>query len=194
MTVSQFDNGYWYATDLRKFAVSIGIPLAADSRKDEIEKAVKTFLASGSIVASPKRNASKSAGRDVERGLTLSLRVVAYTNDRATKEFLEREARKMAPGLKRKSGSRYRLNRWREEQLAKGRKITYRDLVKEYVRLNQVEGSFERIPVGRYINFMSDFRANEPNATWALALRAWKELKKLDVPKTYTSWAHLRKD
>ena len=192
MTVEQFDNGYWYATDLRKFAASIGIPVAADSRKDEIEKVVKTFLSSGRIVGPPKRSASRAVVRDVEHGLTMSLRVVAYTNDKATKEFLEREAQKMAPGLKRKSGARYRLNRWREEQLAKGRKITYRDLVKEYVRLNQVEGSFERIPVGRYINFMSDFRSHEPNATWAQALRAWKELKRLDMPKTYSSWAKAR--
>ena len=192
MTVEQFDNGYWYATELRKFAVSIGIPLASGSRKDEIEKSVKTFLASGRIVGPPKRNVSKI--RDVGRGLSLALRVGAYTNDKETKDFLEREAQKIAPGLKRKSGSRYRLNRWREEQLAKGREITYRDLVKEYVRLNQVEGSYERISVGRYINFMSDFRSHEPNATWTQALQAWKKLKKLDFPKTYSSWAHLRTD
>src|SRR2546422_1573221 len=62
-----------------------------------------------------------------------------YTNDKGTKDFLEREAQKLAPGLKRKSGVRYRLNRWREERLIKGVKLTYGDLVKEYIRLNQTK-------------------------------------------------------
>jgi len=76
--------------------------------------------------------------------------VVVYTNDKQTKAFLDREAQKLAPGLKRKPGARYRLNRWREEQLIKGVKLTYGDLVKEYVRLNQTEEPFAQIPHGRY--------------------------------------------
>jgi hypothetical protein len=38
---------------------------------------------------------------------------------------------------------------------------------------------------------MSDFLAGEKDATWEQALRAWKMLKKLDVPKNYRSWARL---
>lgn len=78
--------------------------------------------------------------RDTERGLSLDLRVVVYTNDKATKDFIEREALRIAPGLKRKSGARYRLNRWREDRLADGVPITYRDVVIEYVRLSQTAG------------------------------------------------------
>ncbi|HYJ88753.1 MAG TPA: SAP domain-containing protein [Pyrinomonadaceae bacterium] len=188
ITSTQFDNGYWYATELKGFAQAIGIPSASKLRKDELEKAIKVFLRTGRIENPTKRSLSTSGVRDVERGLTLGLQVVVYTNDKTTKEFLEREALKLAPGLKRKSGARYRLNRWREDRIANGVKISYRDLVREYVRLSQTAGAFAKIPHGRYINFMSDFLAAEPNSTRQHAIRAWKTLKALDLPKDYRSW------
>ncbi|MCA1825508.1 MAG: hypothetical protein ABR567_10660 [Myxococcales bacterium] len=79
------------------------------------------------------------------------------------------------------------MNRWREEQLAQGLKIRYRDLVAEYVRLNQ-QGEFAPIPHGRYINFMSDFLASEKGATREDAVKAWRELKGMDAPKDYRLW------
>src|SRR5713226_9352152 len=191
MTRAQFDNGYWYATELKEFAETIGIPSASKLRKDELEKAIKLFLETGKIRSPTKRSLSTSGAKDVERGLSLDLPVVVYTNDKETKAFLEREAQKLAPGLKRKSGVRYRLNRWREEQLVKGVKLSYGDLVREYVRLNLTKEPFAQIPHARYINFMSDFLAGERGATWEQALRAWKKLKKLDVPKNYRSWVRL---
>jgi len=192
MTSTQFDNGYWYATGLKDFAESIGIPSASKLRKDELEKAIKVFLRTGRIESPTKRSLSTPGVRDVERGLSLDLRVVVYTNDKETKDFLEREALKLSPGLKRKSGARYRLNRWREDRIANGVKITYRALVREYVRLSQTAGPFAHIPTGRYINFMSDFMAAEPSATRELAIRSWTKLKALDVPKDYRSWKRFR--
>jgi hypothetical protein len=188
MTVAQFDNGYWYATELKEFADKIGIPFAKKLRKDEIEHAVKLFLRTGKVASPTTRSVSPSGVRDSERGLRLDLPVVVYTNDKETKRFLEREALKLVPGLKRKSGARYRLNRWREERLVRGVKLTYAHLVKKYIRLNQTRGPFPRIPHGRYINFVSDFLAAETGATRSHAIRAWKRLKKLDVPKDYRSW------
>jgi SAP domain-containing protein len=192
MTVDEFDRGYWYATELKEFADRIGVPSAAKLRKDELEKAIKAFLATGKITRPTKRALSTSGEKDVDKGLRLGLRIVRYTNDRETKDFLEREALKMAPGLRRRSGARYRLNRWREEQLTKGVPITYRDLVREYVALSQREEPFARIPHGRYINFVSDFLRGEKGATREGAARAWKELKKLDVPKEYGAWVKYR--
>jgi carboxylesterase type B len=188
MTLAQFDNGYWYTTELREFAQRLGIPSAAKLRKDELEKSVKLFLKTGRAEIPTKRNLAFTGTRDFERGLSLNLPVAVYTNNKETKTFLEREAQKLAPGLKRKSGARYRLNRWREEQLTNGKRITYRDVVKEYVRLNQTEEGFAKIPHGRYINFMSEFLAAEKGATREQAIAAWKRLKKLDVPKDYRSW------
>ena len=192
MSVTQFDNGYWYATEIKEFAKSIGITSANKLRKDELERAIKHFLKTGKINSPTKRSLSSSGRKDVERGLRLDLPVVVYTNDKTTKDFLERESQKIAPGLKRKSGARYRLNRWREEQLVKGVKLTYGALVKEYVRLSQTEKPFAHVPTGRYINFVADFLAARKGATREQAIKAWKELKTLDIPKDYRSWTRYR--
>ena len=188
MSLSQFENGYWYANELRVFAESLGVPSAKKLRKDELEKAITQFLQTGNVQAPTKRNLSRTGIKDVELGLSLQLRVVNYTSDKTTKTFIEQEARKLVPNLKRKSGARYRLNRWREEQLTGGVPITYEDLVKRYIELNQAEGSFAKIPHGRYINFLSEFLANEKEATREQGIAAWKKLKKLDMPKTYRAW------
>ena len=51
---------------------------------------------------------------------------------------------------------------------------------------------FERIPIGRYINFVADFLAAQRGATRAQAMAAWTDLKELDVPKDYASWVKAR--
>jgi len=192
MTVTQFDHGYWYATELKQFATDLGITSVARLRKDQLERAIKQFLRSGTIGA-PKKSISETANeRDTDLGLRLDRRVVRYTNNAVTKDFLEQQAKKLAPGYRRRSGARYRLNRWREEQLAKGVAITYRDVVKEYVRLSQSTERFARVPHGRYINFMSDFLAREAGATTADAIAAWHVVKSMDCPKTYRAWRSRR--
>jgi hypothetical protein len=188
MSQAQFDNGYWYADELKSFAKSIGIPFTNRLRKDELEHHIKRFLKTGKIDVTEKRSSSSAKTRDVASGLRLDLAVATYTNDKETKTFLETEAQRMVPGLKRKSGARYRLNRWRDEQISKGIKITYGDVVREYVRLNQVEGRFAQIPYDCYINFLSDFLRAEKCSTRKQAIQAWKKLKTLDVPKNYRAW------
>jgi hypothetical protein len=188
MTEEQFDNGYWYAVEIKAFADEIGIPFASKLRKDELEKLLKHFLRTGEVSNPTRRNLSKSGVRDIEKGLNLKLPVVTYTSNKETKDFIVKEALKIAPNLKRKSGARYRLNRWREEQIDKGVKITYEDLVRKYVELNQLEGSFPQVPHGRYVNFISNFLAGEKDSTREQAVSAWGQLKKLDVPKNYPAW------
>ena len=190
MNLEQFDNAYWYAAELKEFAKQIGIASAGSLRKDELEHAIKLFLKTGRIRRTPSRK--KARVKDVERGLSLDLPVTVYTNDQQTKDFLESEARRIAPDLKRRSGVRYRLNRWREKQVAKGVRITYRDVVEEYVRLSQSDAPFAQIPHGRYVNFVADFYAAEKNATREQVTKAWAELKKMDVPKTYRAWREER--
>lgn len=192
MTVVQFDNGYWYVQELKDFAKRVGIPRASKLRKDELERAIKAFLRSGRTNVRPRRSLSAPTERDAAQGLHLDVRVVGYTNDAETKLFLEREARKLAPTFRRRSGARYRLNRWREKQLAKGVHVTYRDLVMEYLRLNQPATRFARIAHGRYINFISDFLARERGATREQAIQAWAKVKTMDAPKTYRAWVAAR--
>jgi hypothetical protein len=193
MTEREFDNGYWYAIELKEFAIKVGIPSANKLRKDELEKALKHFIRTGESKTLAKRGLTKSGVRDVDKGLSLHLLVVNYTSNRETKEFIERQAAKLEPGFKRASGTRYLLNRWREEQLASGNPITYQDLVRQAIELNKTRRGPLRIEHGRYINFISDFMAANKKAPREEAVKAWEQLKAMDAPKTYESWAEVHK-
>jgi hypothetical protein len=82
MTEAAFKRGYWYAVELREFAVKLGIPSASQLRKDQLEGAIKQILRTGekSFPASPKQ--TLRSPRDVDRGLRLDLAVVHYTNNK----------------------------------------------------------------------------------------------------------------
>jgi hypothetical protein len=193
MTEAEFEHGYWYATELREFAVSVGIPSARKLRKDELEKALKHFFRTGELRNFATRALSKSGVRDVDKGLRLDLPIVHYTSNRETKDFVAREAAKLEPGFTRASGTRYLLNRWREAQISRGRRITYGDLVKQAIRLNKTKRGPLRVAHARYINFISDFMAANRKASHAAAVRAWQEIKAMDAPKTYAAWTRLRR-
>jgi hypothetical protein len=187
VTLREFENGYWYLDDLRDFASHIGIPEAARLRKDEIERAIVAFLRTGTVDLPTKRALRKTGAKDLERGLSLNLRIEHYTSNRETKDFIVRQARKVAPEVREKSGVWYRLNRWREEQITNGNRPTYGDLVQQYVALNRME-RFDKVPHGRYINFVAAFLAAEKSGTRSDAIAAWAELKTMDIPKDYASW------
>jgi len=192
MTETEFDHGYWYATQLREFAVELGIPAAGRLRKDELEKALRHYFRTGESQLFAKRKLSRAGVRDVDIGLRLDLPVVNYTSNRETKAFIQREGAKRQPDFKRAPGTRYPLNRWREQQLTAGRRITYRDLIEQAIELNRTKRGPLRIEHGRYINFISDYMAANVGAPRSDALRAWKQLKSMDAPKTYESWSRLR--
>jgi len=191
MTVRDFENGYWYLDQLKTFAARIGIPAAKKLRKDELEQAIVAFLRTGRAALPTRRSLRKTGVKDVERGLNLKRRIENYTSNRETKDFIVAQARKMAPDVRERSGVWYRLNRWREEQITSGKHPTYGDLVRRYVALNKMP-RFERVPHGRYINFVADFLEGDTGATREEAIAAWHELKKLEVPKDYVSWVKTR--
>ncbi len=193
MTETDFDNGYWYTEDLKAFAEMIRIPSARSLRKDELEQAVRYFLRTGHARSFAKRTLTKLGPRDIDLGLRLDLPVVHYTSNRQTKDFIEQEAAKLEPGFQRKSGTRYLLNRWREEQLHQGHRITYGDLVRHAIELNRTKDGPLRIGHARYINFISDFMKANQGAPMGEALAAWDDLKKLDTPKTFQAWLKTRK-
>ena len=192
MTVRDFENGYWYLDQLKTFAQRVGIPSATKLRKAELEQAIVAFLRTGKATLPTKRSLRKSGVKDVDRGLTLKFRIVHYTSNRETKDFIVAQACRMAPDVREKSGVWYRLNRWREAQITAGTHPTYGDLVRQYVALNKLP-RFERVAHGRYyVYFVADFLAANGGATRAAAIAAWKKLKTLDVPKDYASWAKAR--
>lgn len=188
MTVEEFENGYWYAVEVKAFALELGIPSVSTLRKDELEDLIKHFLRTGNIKISKRKQTSRLEVKDIEKGLSLDLGVVNYSDTKETKSFIRQEALKIVPQLPIKSGVLYRLNRWREEQLNLGKKTTYGDLVKKFIELSQTKGKFVPAPSGRYINFLADFLANETDVTRQMAIEAWHRLKKLDIPKDYQSW------
>src|SRR5690349_15984783 len=112
MSLAAFENGYWGIDQLKHFAGALGVAQASKLRKDELETAILTFLRSGRVIAPTKRSLSKSGVPDLERGLSMRLRIETYTSNRATKDFIIAEAHKIAPAVRAKSGVWYRLNRW----------------------------------------------------------------------------------
>ena len=191
MTVREFENGYWYLDQLKNFAERIGIPSAKKLRKDELEQAILDFLRGGDARLPTKRSLRKTGVKDLERGLSLRLRIGNYTSNRKTKAFIVEQARRMAPDVRERSGVWYRLNRWREERIVSGKRPTYGDLIRQYIVLNKMP-RFERVPQDRYVNFVADFLDAENGATRAEAIAAWHEVKGLDVPKNYLSWVKAR--
>jgi len=191
MTLRDFENRYWYLEQLRTFAGRIGIPAAKKLRKDELEKAIVTFLRTGKALLPAKRSLRRTGVKDVDRGLNLKLPIEHYKSNRETKEFIVEQARLMAPAVREKSGVWYRLNRWREARITSGKRPTYGDLIRQYIALNRME-RFAKIPHGRYINFVAQFLATNKGATRAEAIAAWTGLKELDVPKDYACWVKAR--
>jgi SAP domain-containing protein len=186
MSLQAFENGYWYATDLVAFGKTLGLPAAHRMRKNELEQAIKAYLASGRLPKTTSAKPLKKGVRDLEKGLSLDLPIANYTSNRVTKDFIVRAAQRKRPGMTAKSGVWYRLNRWREAQTAR-RPVTYGDLVDEYIALNSLE-RFARIPHPRYINFLADYFSANRGASREDAIAAWHRLKRMDIPKTFDAW------
>lgn len=190
----EFEINYWYAKDLKEFAKKIGIPNSSKLRKDELEKLIKHFLKTGEIKELKRKNVIKKGKKDTEIGLTKSLPIHYYTSNKTTKNFIISEAKKIVPELKVKSGVWYRINRWRDKKITNEQKITYGDLINQFVKLNQTDEPFKKIPSTLFNNFVSDYLKNENGATRPDALKRWEELKTLKIKKNYKSWKRYSED
>ena len=184
MTIKEFENTYWYMSELKALAKSLKIPVDSKIRKDQLEALIIQFLKTGTV-NQKNRFRIKSRNRDI---LNNSSYVENFSNKKETWEFIQSEMDKRIPGLKPKSGAKYWLNRWIENKLSHGEKITYDDVVCEYIRLNRTEGRLPQIPSCKFNNFISDYLANEKNATREDALTAWTKLKDMKVKKDYITW------
>jgi hypothetical protein len=188
MSLRAFENGYWYAVDLKRFGKELGLPAAHRMRKNELEAASKAYLQTGRLPKTIKSKPLEQGIKDLDRALALDLPIRNYTSNRDTKDFIRRETRRKNSDVQEKSGVWYRLNRWREAQVAR-RTITYGDLIDQFITLNSVE-RFARIPLeGYYVHFLADFLAAEKGASHKDARAAWKKLKSMDAPKTYQAWS-----
>lgn len=96
ITETEFNNGYWYATDLKAFAEKLGIPSPGKLRKDQLEAEIKYFLATGKIKSvAPWLSHGTKVFKDVQGQLTAKTVIKNYTSNRTTKDFLLGEAKRM---------------------------------------------------------------------------------------------------
>jgi hypothetical protein len=184
ITHEDFINGYWYSVELKEFAKEIGIKNYLKLRKDELEKIIIHFILTGKT----KENDSKKIIAKKSDKLSLDTIIQNYKNNKETKEFILKETFKIKPDLKIKSGSSYWLNRWREDKTKNGIKIKYIDLIREFIKINLVEGKLPQIPSTKMNNFIMDYLENEVNSKRKDAMDEWYKLKELDIPKDYKSW------
>ena len=142
------------------------------------------FLKTGTV---NKKHGFRNKSRNIDI-LNNGSYVENFSNKKETWEFIHAEMNSRVPGLKPKSGAKYWLNRWIENKLSKGEKITYNDVICEYIRLNKTEGKLPQIPSCKFNNFISDYLANEKNATREKVLGEWNKLKNMKIKKDYIMW------
>ena len=185
LSEQEFINKYWYASELKELAKSLGILKTEKLRKDELEVTILKYLKTGRMTIPTKKQLNFQS--NVEDILRLNAIIKNYKNNKKTWAFIIREAHDLHPDFKEKSGSKYWLNRWREKEIQKGNSITYGALVDEYIRLNQID-RLPQIPSAKFNNFITDYLRNEKGKTRTDAIKAWEELKKMNMPKDYNSW------
>ena len=104
MSVKEFDDGYFYAAELKRFAREVGISVG-NRRKFEVEDLIRSFLETGVVPAS-QPTLPRNKGEERDR-LALDEQVRNYVDDKETKEFLLDAVRSSSPGIKKKSGQWY---------------------------------------------------------------------------------------
>lgn len=191
MSVADFDDGYFYATELRRFARRLGITVG-NLRKHEVEGLIREFLATGRVPAHKPVPSRRS--RAVRDELVAQTVVVNYVDDRATKDFLRECVHVASPNLKDKSGQWYWLNDWRRAQQQMGARFTYADLAERLRDLMRTDGRLPQIPSARLNNFITDYRADAVNSKVARdqVIEAWEWLKRQPGPNTYAEYRSLR--
>ena len=191
ITIEEFENGYWYASELKEFIKEIGIKNYNKLRKDEIEKIIVEYIIKYRKIPIIENNPkNRIIAIDV---LELNSFVVNYKNNKETKNFLLNESLKQNPNFKIKSGSSYWLNRWRENEIKNGIKIKYKDLIKEFIRLNSSEDKLPQIPSTKMNNFIMDYLQYEKDKKRKDAMDEWEKLKTLNIPKDYKSWKNWKR-
>ena len=190
MSVEEFDNGYFYAAELKAFARDLGITVG-NFRKFELEELIREFLQTGKVPdRKPVLPRKTGKARDV---LKVDTTVSNYVGDKKTKAFLLELVYAEAPGLSQKSGQWYWLNDWRRKRQEARECFTYGDLADHLRTLMQTKGRLPRCPSARMNNFITDFMADPANAGTSRkeVLEAWNWLKEQPGPKTYGGFCNL---
>ncbi len=191
MSVEEFDNGYFYAAELKQFARELGVTVG-NRRKFELEDLIRERLSTGRV-PTRKPVMPRKAGQARDK-LAPDVVVTNYVGDKTTKDFLLECVRAEAPGARDKSGQWYWLNDWRRAKQEAGARFTYRDLASRLRELMQVEGRLSQIPSARMNNFVTDLRADPRNPAIPRdqVIEAWRWLKQQTGPNTYAEYRRRR--
>lgn len=190
MSVSDFDNAYYYAEELKVFVRSNGIRVG-NFRKIELEAIIRDFLTTG-IAPDARPVLPRKQGRFRDE-LSADTTVTNYVGDKTTKAFLLQLVEAQNPDAKAKSGQWYWLNDWRRKQQEADAKFTYQDISNKLLELMQTSGRLPQIPSARMNNFITDFRADPANSSSSREeiMTAWERLKSTRGPKTYEAFKGL---
>jgi len=122
---------------------------------------------------------------DSSKPLTLGTLVVNYKNDPITRAFFIKQI-----GLHFKSSAR--VNIFRKDALAAGKKITYGDLVNEWLREYELRKDKNvKLPIMsscEYNQFTRDYYTENPGASRKAVIAAWKQARTLVGAHTYRQW------
>ena len=181
-----FKNFYWLKKELTDFCVTHGLSTAG--MKLEVTNRIYAFLKTGKRLK--PEFAKISNDLDSDKAITPQTLVINYKNDPATREFFIKHI-----------GSHFkfsaRVNIFRNEQLAAGKKLTYGDLIKCWLKEHeQRKDKSIKLPIMASCEdnqFTRDFYTAKPNTDRKTVIFAWKQIRSVAGKHTYANWKKLFK-
>jgi hypothetical protein len=116
LSLTDFENNYWYAAELKLYAKSLGVKNTAKLRKDQLENIISDYLKNGCLLADEltetaiQKAANKNSKAKESQGkakqspstpdhlaglLTLDTEIKNYCSNAPTKSFIVAEAAKL---------------------------------------------------------------------------------------------------
>lgn len=176
-----FKECYFLKAELTNFCKENRLSTAG--MKPEISERIYQFLKTGKKI---KFTQEKNTSCDSDKLLTPKTVVVNYKNDPATRDFFIKHI-----GKHFKFSAR--VNIFRKAAIAKGEKITYGDLIKEWLKEHELRKNKSiKLPIMKsceYNQFTRDYYAENPHAPRKSVIAAWKQARILAGEHTYKHWA-----
>lgn len=180
-----FETYYWLKTELIDFCKKQG--LSSKGSKEELTGRIEVFIRTG--VRSNPPTKKTTGNRDSEKPITLKTPVIHYKNDAPTRGFFVQHI-----------GPRFHFTAYLRQfgkKIIKRRKpLTYGELVKGWLAeearkknphyQTHIDKQFE------YNRFIRDFFASEAGKSRNEAIQAWKIVRAIPGPNTYSYFKSIK--
>lgn len=177
---------YWDMKELRALCRKHG--LSTQGIKSELIERISLFLQDGTRQKSQVRTSSAGPW-DSDQIITRATLVINYKNDSPTRVFFLQEI-----------GPHFHFNAFLR-QFAKAPNhnlgLTYGDLVDGWLDAEAKQGNIDKKPIDpqfAYNQFQRDYFAAEPGKTRRQCLAAWRLVRSVAGPATYTTLQKLREE